>query len=97
VTVNGDRTVTINELIVGVNIALGATAVAQCPSFDGDHSASVTINELIVAVAHALNGCGVQPAIGVLLSGNPERRAIDATVDIPPSASMRARSRTASS
>jgi len=53
----GDGEVTVNELVLGVNIALGATAIEQCPSFDGDGSNDVTINELIAAVNAALNGC----------------------------------------
>lgn len=54
---NSDGMVTINELITGVNIALGNTALEQCPSFDGDGDGSVAINELIAAVNNALNGC----------------------------------------
>lgn len=47
----------INELIVGVNITLGATAIDACPSFDADSSGDVAINELIAAVGNALDGC----------------------------------------
>jgi hypothetical protein len=47
----------INELIIGVNIALGNTLVIDCPSFDADADESVEINELIQAVNNALNGC----------------------------------------
>jgi hypothetical protein len=54
---NGDGQVTINELITGVNIALGSTPVSNCPSFDVNHDGSVVINELISAVNAALNGC----------------------------------------
>lgn len=53
----GDGEVTVNELVLGVNIALGATAIEQCPSFDTDGSGDVTINELIAAVNAALNSC----------------------------------------
>jgi hypothetical protein len=55
---NSDGMVTINELITGVNIALGNTAIEQCPSFDSDGDGNVAINELIAAVNNALNGCG---------------------------------------
>ncbi len=54
---NGDGSVTINELIAGVNIALGNTAVTSCPSFDRNSDGSVTINELIAGVNAALAGC----------------------------------------
>ena len=54
---SGDGSVTINELISGVNIALGNSAVATCPSFDRNGDGSVTINELIAAVNAAQTGC----------------------------------------
>ena len=52
-----DGSVAINELITGVNIALGSAPVTQCDSFDSDGSGDVAINELIAAVNHALTGC----------------------------------------
>ncbi len=51
----GDGLVTINELISGVNIALGTAG--QCASFDTNNDGMVVINELVAAVANALNGC----------------------------------------
>jgi len=54
---NDDGMVAINELIIGVNIALGATPLSECPSFDADGNSEVGINELITAVGNALNGC----------------------------------------
>jgi hypothetical protein len=54
---NGDGSVAVNELITGVNIALGNTTVASCPSFDRNGDGSVSINELIAAVNAALAGC----------------------------------------
>jgi hypothetical protein len=54
---NGDGTVTINELILGVNIALGSQPLAVCHSLDTSGDGQVAINELIVAVNHALSGC----------------------------------------
>ena len=48
---------TVDELIKGVNIALGNLRSTRCSSFDTDHSGDVTINELIVAVNNALAGC----------------------------------------
>jgi hypothetical protein len=52
---NGD--VTVDELIKGVNIALGNLPLAVCSSFDTDRSGDVTITELIGAVNNALAGC----------------------------------------
>jgi len=53
---NGDGVVAINELILGVNIALGAP-VAGCPAIDANGDGAVAINELIAAVGRALSGC----------------------------------------
>ena len=54
---NGDGMVPINELIAGVNIALGNSPVSTCEAFDVNGDGEVTINELIAAVNAALNGC----------------------------------------
>lgn len=54
---NGDGMVAINELILGVNIALGTTPLSSCPPFDANGDGMVGINELIAAVNSALNGC----------------------------------------
>ncbi len=54
---DGGGSVTINELIRGVNIALGTAAPEDCPAFDTDDSGGVTIDELIAAVNNALTGC----------------------------------------
>jgi YVTN family beta-propeller protein len=54
---SGDGQVLVNELITGVNIALGNQPVSTCPAFDADHSGMVEINELIAAVNNALTGC----------------------------------------
>ncbi len=54
---DGDGTVAINELILGVNIALGNQQLSVCPAFDANQNGSVAINELITAVNNALAGC----------------------------------------
>ena len=54
----GDGLVTINELIVGVNIALGSRDVSSCGPFDADDDGEVKINELIQGVGNAMNQCG---------------------------------------
>ena len=53
----GNGEVTVNELILGVNIALGSAAVGACSAMDANNDGEVTINELISAVNTALNGC----------------------------------------
>jgi hypothetical protein len=54
---NANGQVTINELLVGVNIALEQLPLATCPAFDENDSRAVEVNELIVAVSNALSGC----------------------------------------
>ena len=60
---NGE--VTVDELIIGVNIALGSARLDQCSAMDSGADGEVTINELVSAVNAALNGC---PFIGRFVS-----------------------------
>src|SRR5262245_37450269 len=53
----GDGRVAVNELVVGVNMALGNAPVQQCLSFDDNDDGRVAVNELVAAVANALLGC----------------------------------------
>ena len=57
---NGDGMVSINELIIGVNIALGSQPVSACPAFANDQG-EVDIAQLIKGVNSALNGCPATP------------------------------------
>jgi hypothetical protein len=50
-------TVTINELIIAVNIALGSRDLSACQAADRNHDERVAINELISAIGSALSGC----------------------------------------
>jgi hypothetical protein len=54
---NSDGAVTVDELITGVNIALGGTPLEQCASLDSDGHGAVTVDELVRAVNNALTGC----------------------------------------
>lgn len=54
---NGDGHVLVNELIVGVGIALNQADISTCPAFDLSGDGKVTVNELIAAVNKALRGC----------------------------------------
>lgn len=56
--------VTVVELIRGVSIALGDSAVAACDAIDADSDRRVTIAEVMQAVANALAGCAPQPCSG---------------------------------
>jgi len=52
-----DGSVTVDELVKGVNIALGNLEVSECPAFDKNGDGSVTVDELVTGVNNALNGC----------------------------------------
>jgi hypothetical protein len=54
---NGNGEVTVNELISGVNIALGALPPSTCSACDSNGDGTVSVNELVAAVSRALNGC----------------------------------------
>jgi hypothetical protein len=54
---NDDGSVSVDELIIGVNIVLGSASIDDCPSFDQNKDGVVTVDELIVAVNNALTGC----------------------------------------
>ena len=54
---NGNGSVAVNELVAGVNIALGSAAVDVCSACDTNGNGSVSVNELIAAVRRALDGC----------------------------------------
>lgn len=51
---NGD--VTVDEVITGVNIALGVSPVSVCPEADGDGDLNVSVDEVITGVNSALTG-----------------------------------------
>ncbi|MBI1816712.1 MAG: hypothetical protein HYR72_17170 [Deltaproteobacteria bacterium] len=54
---NSDGVVTVEELVQGVNIALGSILVTQCNQFDSNNDQSVTVEELVLAVNNALGTC----------------------------------------
>lgn len=66
---NGDGAVAVNELVLGVNIALGTTALATCPPFDRDDNDTVSVNELIGAVQNALAGCSTNETPNYVVRG----------------------------
>lgn len=52
----GKGSVTISDLVLGVNIALGNALVSDCESLDANKDMMVSVNELILAVNNALAG-----------------------------------------
>jgi hypothetical protein len=60
---NGDGLVTVDEVIRGVNLALGSGTYRTCPPVDLNADTAVTIDELITAVKQALDGCPATVAV----------------------------------
>lgn len=54
---DGSGDVSINELLLGVNILVGSAAPGQCLAMDADADGTVAVNELIQAVNVALAAC----------------------------------------
>lgn len=54
---DGNGAVKVNELVLGVNIALGRRPLEACPSLDIDGSATIDVDEIVRAVSDAETGC----------------------------------------
>jgi len=54
---NGDDIVTVDEIIDGLNIALGEAPLDDCDAMDANHDLVVTVDEILTALNMALNGC----------------------------------------
>jgi len=53
---NSDE-VTIDDLVIIINIALEQQPLSACPAADADRSGTATIQEILLAVNNALKGC----------------------------------------
>jgi len=49
--------VTVDELIMMVNIALGNAAINACAAGDANNDLAITVDEILTAVRNALDGC----------------------------------------
>jgi fibronectin-binding autotransporter adhesin len=54
---DGNGAVTVNEVVLGVSVALGGTVGPPCEAIDADGDGRASIAELIAAVGNALDGC----------------------------------------
>lgn len=54
---NLDDAVHVDELVVGVGIALGSQPFSDCPAIDADGNGAVAVNEIVAAVGSSLGGC----------------------------------------
>jgi hypothetical protein len=75
--------VTVDELIIGVNIALDALPVSACPSFDLNNDMHVTMDEIISAVNAALDGCPATPTPLATGTGTPTATATETATSTP--------------
>lgn len=56
---NEDGTVSVDELVLGINISLGDAMVFECPPLDRDQNGQVDISENVTAVGNSLNDCAI--------------------------------------
>jgi hypothetical protein len=54
---NTDSSVTVDEILTLVNIALGNAQLSQCSTADANGDHQITIDEILQAVNNALNAC----------------------------------------
>lgn len=54
---NATGTITVDELVLSVNIALGRQPSSECGSIDLDLNDTVTVDELVLGVRGSLSGC----------------------------------------
>lgn len=57
-----DGSVTVDEIVIGVSIALGQSTIERCVMFDRSRDGVVTVDEILAAVAAALGGCRANQA-----------------------------------
>lgn len=77
--------VTVDEIITGVNVALGTTDIDACARFDTGGDRRVTVEEIVQAVAVALGGCQLD------VTPTPTGPPPTATATVPAGASSIAR------
>jgi hypothetical protein len=54
---NEDGFVTVDEVVLAVNIALGLTPLDDCQNADADGDGMVNVDDLVEAVRNLLQGC----------------------------------------
>ena len=88
---NGDGVVTVDEIITGVDIALGNVDLSDCDVMDDNGDDVVTVDEILTAVNNALNGCpppeSTPTPSPALPTSTPTRTPTGATVTPSPTTS----------
>jgi hypothetical protein len=49
--------VTVDDLIVMVNVALGTAPFSECPAGDANGDGEITVDDILVAVNNTLGSC----------------------------------------
>ncbi|MFN8642955.1 MAG: hypothetical protein U0802_15360 [Candidatus Binatia bacterium] len=89
---DGNGEVAVNELLLGVNIALGSQAMSACPVFDVEGDDAVAVNELLIAREggpRRLSGADHQHRRRYRGRGHQRRRPAAAGVELLPAAGRR--------
>lgn len=82
---DGGGRVTVGELVIGVNIALGSRPLDDCRSFDRNGNDRIEIGELLAAVAAALDACPTPAATPTpAASDTPTATATSTPTATPP-------------
>ena len=79
---DGNQQVTVEELVIGINISLGNLPLTACARIDANGDLSVTIDELIRALNNALSGCPVETSEQGR-SSEPRPQALQARTFVP--------------
>jgi hypothetical protein len=53
--------VTVNDVLIGVDIAFDPALLGECPNFDSNKDGQVKIDELVIGVHNELLGCPTPP------------------------------------
>jgi hypothetical protein len=56
---DGSETVTVNEIVTLVNIALERAPMTMCEAGNTDRNQQITVNEILMAVNRVLSGCAL--------------------------------------
>lgn len=78
---NDDGFVTVDEMVRGVNIALGGD-LGRCAAFDTSNDQVVTVDEMVQAVTAALEGCGVERSVWLFERQSDTRGCVDGAVEV---------------
>jgi len=66
-----DGSVTVDDLLLGVNIALELQPLSRCTRFDSNDDGAVAVEDMIAATLVALNGCPATPTATSTASTTP--------------------------